>query len=349
MALSSKLFRGDRQLEACAVNDAAHLTLGTRGEHVAKVQMALSALDGLNIDREELVAQNYGRSTALAVLSFKTRRQIINRSYQNTPDNIVGKMTIARLDQEMRLFELSNRPIGECRIAPSGASGGSGPVSRTGLTSKLAFGLLASNNLVGDGPAGKQPRLNRALRIYCSITKRALIDTGFPLAAHVEKAKELLAGFGMTLSLEFSRGSSFGDTINFPFGQVGADDIPLLRKASEDTRAGFPSILRVIVCPRSPNEGPGETFRNILIGGVRFPPFVVLNSTTVSRDNSTLLHEMIHAALDRAVLHDGERVEKEGDKFSVFFQFSPTRPESPDRVMLPTEHAISLSKAFFAV
>jgi len=220
MTLSSKLFSGDRQLGACAVNDAAHLTLGTRGEHVAKVQMALFALDGLNIDREELVAQIYGRSTARAVLAFKTKRQIINRSYQKTPDDIVGKMTIARLDQEMRLFELSNRPLGECRIAPTGASGGSGPVTRSGLTSTLAFGLPVSNDLVGDGPAGKSPRLNRALRIYCSITRRALIETGFPLRAQVEKAKELLADFGMTLSLEFARslGPGFQDTINFPFG-----------------------------------------------------------------------------------------------------------------------------------
>jgi len=62
--------------------------------------------------------------------------------------------------------------------------------------------------------------LSRALRIYCSITRRAELDT-----------------------------------VNFPFGQVGAEEIPLLRKASEDTRPGFPSILRVIVCPRSVNGG----------------------------------------------------------------------------------------------
>ncbi|MDQ6640601.1 MAG: hypothetical protein M3Z15_13200 [Pseudomonadota bacterium] len=302
--------------------------------------MALFALDRLNIDREELVAQFYGGSTARAVLAFKTKRQIINRAYQSKPDNIVGKMTIARLDREMFFFEATNRPSGECDIAPRGAA----PALRSGLTSSPALGLAASKALVGDGPAGRKPQLNRALRIYCSITKRAALETGFPLAAHIEKAKELLAGFGMTLSLEFTplRGTGFGDTINFPFGQVGPEEIPLLRKASEDTRKGSPTILRVIVCPRSPNEGPGETFRNVSVGGVLFPPFVVLNSTTASRDSATLLHEMIHAALDRPVAHDG-------DRFSVFFEFSPTRLESADRVVLPTDRAIALSKAFFAI
>jgi len=344
MALSSKLFRDDQRLQACEVNDAAHLTLETRGEHVAKVQMALFAIDRLTIDRSELVSQTYGRSTARAVLAFKTKRQIINRSYQNTPDEIVGKMTIARLDQEMRLLELASRNSGECLHAPSGARGRSGPALSSSLNSAPATGSPVSNNQVGDGPGGKRPQLNRVLRIYCSITQRAANEDGFPLREHIEKAKELLSGFGMTLSLEFTpaRGSGFADTINFPFGQVGSDQIPLLRKASEDTRQGFPTILRVIVCQRHPNEGPGETFRNITVGGVLFPPFVVLNSTTVSRDSATILHEMIHASLDRAVAHDD-------DKFSVFFEFSPTRPESPDRVTLPTDRAISLSKAFFAV
>ena len=338
MTLSSKLFRSDKQLQACEVNDQAHLIVGTKGEHVAKVQMALFALDRANIDRQELLSQLYGPSTAGAVLAFKTRRQIINTSYQSKPDNIVGKMTIARLDREMFVLESANRPTGECKVTPPGAAA---PI-QAGFAAPAAFGLVGAKGVVG-APADKKPQLNRALRIYCSITRRAELDTGFPLRAHIEKAKDLLAGFGMTLSLEFTpaRGTGFGDTINFPFGQVGSEEIPLLRKASEDTRPGFPSILRVIVCPRSVNEGPGETFRNVSVGGVKFLPFVVLNSTTVSRDTATLLHEMIHASLTGP--------DHDGDKFSVFFEFSPTRPESPDRVVLPTSRATSLSKAFFAI
>lgn len=116
----------------------------------------------------------------------------------------------------------------------------------------------------------------------------------------------------------------------------------LLRKASEDTRPGLPSILRVIVCPRSPNAAVGETFRNISIGGMLFPPFVVLNSKVVSNDDTTLLHEMIHAAYDRPVPHDAET-------YSVFYEYAPTALGSIDRTWLKPERAIILSKSFFSV
>jgi hypothetical protein len=39
------------------------------------------------------------------VLDYKTARGIINHAYQSTPDNIVGVMTIARMDQEMAAME----------------------------------------------------------------------------------------------------------------------------------------------------------------------------------------------------------------------------------------------------
>ncbi len=105
MPLTSRTFSGEQRLEDCLVEDSAHLTIGTRGEAVAKVQAALIFLDELRIDETELVSQTYGESTAAAVLSFKKQRQIINHSYQNTADNIVGKMTIRRLDDELALAE----------------------------------------------------------------------------------------------------------------------------------------------------------------------------------------------------------------------------------------------------
>src|SRR6516164_7093008 len=101
MPLRSRLFAGDAKLEDCAVRDRAHLTPGTQGAHVGKVQYALDVIDNLKIDRQELMKQVYGPSTAHAVLSFKRRRAIINRAYQTTADNIVGRMTIAALDAEM--------------------------------------------------------------------------------------------------------------------------------------------------------------------------------------------------------------------------------------------------------
>lgn len=101
MALLSSMFRKDPKLQACLVHDRSHLTEGASGPHVGRVQTALFVLDGLRVDHEEERAQRYGKSTSSAVLKFKTKRHIINSSYQSRPDNIVGKMTIAALDQEL--------------------------------------------------------------------------------------------------------------------------------------------------------------------------------------------------------------------------------------------------------
>ena len=45
MALTSQIFRGNNALEACAVKDPAHITIGATGDHVAKIQFALFTLD----------------------------------------------------------------------------------------------------------------------------------------------------------------------------------------------------------------------------------------------------------------------------------------------------------------
>jgi peptidoglycan hydrolase-like protein with peptidoglycan-binding domain len=101
MALQSNLFRPDQRLQRTLTLDSAHVVPGDRGDHVARIQVALQDLDGLEIYEDELAEKLYGPSTAAAVLSFKRARKIINRSYQTTEDNIVGKMTIAALDKEM--------------------------------------------------------------------------------------------------------------------------------------------------------------------------------------------------------------------------------------------------------
>ncbi len=105
MGLQSNLFKGDPKLEACAVKDSAHISKRENfvGEHVGKIQTALIRLDPtLKIDPNELATKTYGPSTADAVLAFKRARSIINVSYQTEADNIVGKMTIVKLDKEMQ-------------------------------------------------------------------------------------------------------------------------------------------------------------------------------------------------------------------------------------------------------
>jgi hypothetical protein len=121
MPLQSQLFQGDAKLEACLIQDSAHVTKGAVGDHVAKIQFALGVLGDLRIAENELSAQTYGPSTAAAVLAFKTQRNIINRSYQTTADDIVGKMTIAALDREM--FDEENQ-ASPCEFCLMNARGG---------------------------------------------------------------------------------------------------------------------------------------------------------------------------------------------------------------------------------
>jgi hypothetical protein len=105
MSLNSNLFKTSQRLNDCAVHDAAHVKTGDVGDYVRLIQIALMQIDELQIEKVETDAMRYGPSTARAVLSYKTKRSIINRAYQQTPDAIVGKMTIASLDDEMRRMQ----------------------------------------------------------------------------------------------------------------------------------------------------------------------------------------------------------------------------------------------------
>lgn len=108
MALESELFRGDPKLEAALVSDPGHIMPGARGPWVSKIQQALNRLDNAGLAEDG----SYGPKTAKAVQSFKQKRNIINRSYQQTADEVVGRMTMAALDKEMVAFEreLAKRP-----------------------------------------------------------------------------------------------------------------------------------------------------------------------------------------------------------------------------------------------
>jgi peptidoglycan hydrolase-like protein with peptidoglycan-binding domain len=121
MGLQSRLFRGDPKLEAAAVSVSAHVTPGATGDHVAKIQFALMRLDEAPLDQDG----TYGPQTAAAVLAYKQKRNIINRSYQTQADNIVGIMTMASLDREM--LEQEQQPgfvrIIACEVARTAPKG----------------------------------------------------------------------------------------------------------------------------------------------------------------------------------------------------------------------------------
>jgi hypothetical protein len=120
MGLQSKLFQGDPQLEAAAVSNPAHIVPGAVGSHVTKIQHALLVLGEVGIEPAEQQGKRYGPSTANAVLSFKRKRNIVNRSYQTQADNIVGIMTIAALDKEMLESERTAQPVERIRCRVSG-------------------------------------------------------------------------------------------------------------------------------------------------------------------------------------------------------------------------------------
>jgi hypothetical protein len=153
MALQSNLFKGDRLLEACEVNDAAHVTSGARGDHVSKIQSALVRLDGITIAQSEISAKGYGPSTASAVLAFKKKRNIINRAYETQADNIVGKMTIAALDKEILAIE---RKTVTCDLPPETGQAGAtsataalvgGPAPITDASRALSWAIASFNCL----------------------------------------------------------------------------------------------------------------------------------------------------------------------------------------------------------
>ena len=76
----------------------------------------LAELDDAEIDPGELQSFMYGPSTANAVPAYKQTRNIVNRSYQAQADNIVGKMTIAALDQEMFEKEAEGPGPNTCQL-----------------------------------------------------------------------------------------------------------------------------------------------------------------------------------------------------------------------------------------
>jgi hypothetical protein len=110
MALKSNLFAGDARLEACAVSNPDHVTPGATGPHVRKIQGAVMVLDGAVINKNEVEAGRYGPSTARAVLAYKRKRDIVNRSYQSQADDIVGIMTIKALDAEVLARQVEVKP-----------------------------------------------------------------------------------------------------------------------------------------------------------------------------------------------------------------------------------------------
>ncbi len=339
MGLLSILFRGNAALEDCAVRDKAHILEGAKGEHVAKIQFALFQLDRSTIDRNELVSQTYGKSTAAAVLQFKKRRAIINRSYQSSADNIVGKMTIVALDRELLKVQRPFPVIGDCAQSLGKAALPQFAQPAAAIRDPKAFGTFTnvqpSLAKTVSGQDEKPVQLNSLVIVYVSQTAASRLD-GFPIARQIDFARDTLFEHGVTLSLAF--GNPIADTIPFNDNLLFDDNLIQLRKMSEDIRPGFPQILRVIVCRMAAHFG--ETKRNVVIGTQTVRPFCLLNSQERDPNDTTLLHEMIHASLDGPD-HDSE-------PNSVFFDNHLPRLDAPRRSVLKPNRAKSVATSFYS-
>ena len=118
----SKLFSTPRDpaLERCATKPDGHVSIRDNrvGPHVHRIHEALLRIVArdpklrgrITIAATEINSQTYGDSTRRAVLAYKQDRVIVNSSYQSAADDIVGVMTISRLDDEIAAIERS-RPI----------------------------------------------------------------------------------------------------------------------------------------------------------------------------------------------------------------------------------------------
>jgi peptidoglycan hydrolase-like protein with peptidoglycan-binding domain len=116
MALTSNLFAGDARREACAASDSEAIGPGDTGPHVRKLQGAVTVLDAAVIAKSELDAAHYGPSTAGAVLAYKQKRGLADRSDPPRANDLAGATTIKALDGELRSrqTEMTPRPKARC-------------------------------------------------------------------------------------------------------------------------------------------------------------------------------------------------------------------------------------------
>ena len=170
MPLRSTTLKGSAALQACLVNDRAHVTQGAVGAHVGLIQKCLLVLEPSVISADEIRSRTYGRTTAASVLAYKKPRDIVNRSYQSQADNIVGKMTIARLDEDIAKVEQARTLFARC---PQG--GGVGPLAvrsfaagSVGVAPELLRPSFAGLSSFTCSAPRSSPRASSSSRSNCS-------------------------------------------------------------------------------------------------------------------------------------------------------------------------------------
>ena len=315
------MLKDEEALQKCLVSDPAHVLPGAIGSHVSKIQKVLMLADRANIAEPELSGRRYGPTTANAVLAYKRTRGIINRAYQSTPDNIVGKMTIDRLDKDM--LDLESRKTLDHTACGNEGGGGGGDV------------VAASSFAVGGPPVIKNQKA--VVSIIWQQNKAAENIGGTATLAKdiLARARELAKPHGITITGPDQ--PVFGTTVpDFEIVIPGsAASCFSVREAAERTLPGQASSLRVIICPFSDKASAFGVTDGGNLDKVTFNKFCLINLSNQNPDKGTLLHEMIHAAKPFFVDHDTN------DSTSVFFAGTA-------RTQLPAKHATSIADAFFS-
>lgn len=127
MALRSTRFAGDSVLEGC-LNGTAKLKAGARGPAVAKIQQALLEL-GEKLPRSGADGV-FGAELTAAVASFQRKNQL-------TPDGIVGRGTMTKLDDAFA-------PQGAFSVTPPGTHWGVDTAAPANLAVKSRGGQIVT-------------------------------------------------------------------------------------------------------------------------------------------------------------------------------------------------------------
>ena len=286
MALQSQLFRGDRQLEAAAVSDSAHIVPGARGDHVRKIQLALIQLDGAAIATDGI----YGQATAAAVLAFKQERNIINRAIQTTADNIVGKMTIAALDKELENPVANART---CILLPAT------PLD-VGNSGRVSLGIASDSEsefgVTGRGKRATDAEIMAAAFKRSRTTLRSARDKMFDLANALRTTQPLSPR--LTQFFKIAAKWLLLNTADRPTAVTALDTVTLLmaRHLALKTSTGAdPPMKRVAATFFA------ATFGSVDVGLHVGTPFFTQTGKNCRRDVVT--HEFFHLV---GVLHGGQ-------------------------------------------
>jgi hypothetical protein len=125
MPVQSNLFTSDLnardRLNKALESDPDHIVPGAVGDHVAKIQTALSLLGTVAINSNEVDQKLYGPTTANAVEAFKASCKPPLLNFKNSLDNITGKKTTRELDRQMQEFE-KNNPSPPAPASPAGTA-----------------------------------------------------------------------------------------------------------------------------------------------------------------------------------------------------------------------------------